>query len=309
MLPLIIIVVSGGYVILSTAENQLIGPLLKSSANQVNNPLRRVVENSLADSKGIYGIAIKHLNTEKGYFLNEHRVFETGSLYKLWVMAAVYKQIQDGLLTEDEVLSQDVAALNQEFNIDPESAELTDGIVTFTVHDALKQMITISHNYAALLLTEKIKLSSVANFLKVNGFTESSVGVDGDAPKSTASDIALFYEKLYKRELANAQYTQEMIDLLKGQQLDEGLPKYLPDQLPVANKTGDMGWFKHDAGIVYYGATKLANSPGGEAAPLVSPVNQEAYIIVVMSESESPLGAQERIAIISKAVFDYFSKK
>ncbi|MCL5783980.1 MAG: class A beta-lactamase-related serine hydrolase [Patescibacteria group bacterium] len=264
-------------------------PELISPLSRINNSLRNIVDESLTGARGTYGIAIKNLKSGESYYFNEHRVFETGSLYKLWIMATVFKQIQDGGLTEDQVLSEDIAALNEKFNIDPDSAELKEGTVTLTVHDALLQMIAISHNYAALLLTEKVKLSSVAAFLKENGFSESSVGTDGDPPKSTPADIALFYERLYKGELANQQYTQEMADLLKNQQSDDGLPKYLPDEVPVANKTGDIGWFKHDAGIIYTG--------NGD------------YIITIMSESDYPPGAQERIAMISKEVYEYFTKK
>lgn len=252
------------------------------------NSLEDIVQTVLDGSQGDYAVVIKNLKTGESYFRNENKSYETGSLYKLWVMAAVFKQIQEGNLTEDEVLSDDVASLNQEFGISPEDAELTSGTITMTVGDALRQMITISHNYAAMLLTDKIKISSVENFLKQNGFTKSGLGEDTDTPFSTASDISLFLEKLYKGELANLTYTAEMLDILKGQQFNQGISKYLSEQTVVANKTGDIGWFKHDAGIVF--------TAKGD------------YVIVVMSESEDPLGAQERIALISKAVYEYFNR-
>lgn len=250
--------------------------------------LKTTVDGALQETKGTYGIVIKNLKTNESYYRNEHQSFEAGSLYKLWVMATVYKQIQEGTLTKEATLSADIAALNQKFNIDPDEAELSGGIINFTVQSALTQMITISHNYAALILTEKVKLSTVAKFLKETGLNESVVGTEGDSPKTTPSDIALFYEKLYKKELANEQYTNEMVGLLKNQKLNDALPKFLPEQSEVAHKTGDIGWFKHDAGIIF---TESGN-----------------YIIVVMSESNSPTGAQERIALLSKAVFDYFAK-
>lgn len=282
---LLILASTGVYAIFNPSEKKLVSPLVKTQI-LMDNSLKNVVENTLSGVKGEYGIAVKNLKTGEKYYFNEHKSFETGSLYKLWIMATIFKQIQDGKLTEDQVLSEDIVSLNEKFNIDPELAELTEGTVTLTVGDALNQMITISHNYASLLLTEEIKLSSVAAFLKDNGFTESAVGTSGGAPVSTPSDIALFYEKLYQGKLANPQYTQEMVDLLKNQQSDDGLPKYLPDVI-VAHKTGDIGWFKHDAGIVY--------------------PDKGAYIIVVMSESDYPPGAQERIALVSKAVFNYFA--
>ncbi|MCR4306008.1 MAG: class A beta-lactamase-related serine hydrolase, partial [Candidatus Daviesbacteria bacterium] len=193
----------------------------------------------------------------------------------------------------DDSLTGDIATLNRKFNIASDSAELKEGSMSFTVKSALRQMITISHNYAALMLTEKVKVSRVREWLTKNGFNASSVRTeDTSSPVSTPYDIAKFLEKLYKEELGDAQSTQEMLNLLKDQQLNDGLPKYLSNSkekpIAVAHKTGEVGWFKNDAGIVF--------------------TEKGDYIIVVMSETKSPTGAQERIALISKAVFDYFTK-
>lgn len=271
-------------------ENTLISPAGKTlqQTRQQKQTLESAVTGALLNVKGTYAVAIKNLETGESFYQNQDKFFEAGSLYKLWVMATVFKQIREGKLTEDQVLTQGIAALNKKFSIDPELAEQTEGTISLTVHDALNQMITISHNYAALLLTEKIRLSSVAAFVKENNLSNSAVGTNGGSPVATSSDIALFLEKLYKGELANEQYTKSMLDLLKKQQLNGGLSKYLPERTIVAHKTGEIGWYKHDAGIVY--------------------TNKGNYIIVIMSESESPTGAQERIAQISKTVYEYFTK-
>lgn len=269
----------------SLFKSDLISPL--SSIKQA--PLEKVVENNLIGVKGTYGIVVKNLKTGESYHKNEHQVFEAGSLYKLWVMATTYQQIQENKLQKEQVLSGDIEVLNRKFSIDPEFAEFKEGQFTLSVKDALHQMITISHNYSALMLTEKIKLSSVAAFLKAFQFNESSVSSGKDSPKVTAFDAALYLEKLYQGKLASVENTYEMIDLLKKQQLNNGLPKYLPETIKMAHKTGEIGWFKHDAGIIF------TNNDKGD------------YIIVVLSESNSPSFAQEKIASISKSVFDYFN--
>lgn len=253
----------------------------------INKPtLQEVVASALEGSKGTYGIAIKNLKTQESYYLNEHKVFESASLYKLWIMAEAFEQIQNGKLSEDELLSEDVLVLNEEFNIDPNYAEMTNGEISLTVKNAINQMITISHNYSALLLTERIKISNVGNFLKKQGFTESKIG---GSPQTTPYDIALFFEKLYKGQLANKENTQKMIDVLKKQALNDKLPKYLPKGTLIAHKTGEIDFLSHDGGIVF---TKKGD-----------------YIIVVMSESAFPSGAEERIAGISKKVYEYFGRK
>lgn len=260
--------------------------LKDGQVDKVFSSLDEIVSNSLKGTQGRYAVVVKNISTGKGYYLNKDMVFEPGSLYKLWVIGTFFEKIQKEEIKEDEILSQKIEVLNQKFEIEGENAELTEGEVTMSVADALNQMITISHNYAALLLTDRVQDSSIKEFLQIYGFKDSTLGTP---PKTTASDIELFYEKLYKGEIVSPEYSQKMIGLLKKQQLNDGLPKYLPSGVVIAHKTGDIGWFKHDGGIVY--------------------TTKGDYIIVILSESSSPAGAQERIAQISKAVYEYFDSQ
>lgn len=258
-------------------------------ASEIGKPsLKEIAEKAMLGAKGKYGIVVKHLKTGETYHTKEHELFEAGSLYKLWVMAEAFQQIKEGVLKEDNLLAQDVATINEKFGIDPNTAELKEGRITMTVSQALNQMITISHNYAALLLSERLKNSSIKRFLKEQGFKESHLGDKRNLPRTTSSDIALFYEKLQKGELIDKTSSKKMLTSLKRQKMSDGIPKYLPKDLSVAHKTGEIGWFKHDGGIVF---AKEGN-----------------YIIVVLSKSNYPLGAQERISMLSEAVYKYFNK-
>lgn len=254
--------------------------------NQSLRGLEQVVSTTLEGTKGSYGLIVKNLKTGESYSFNEKDQFLSGSLYKLWVMATVFGEIEKGSLSEDEILSGDVFSLNDKFNISADVADLTEGTISARVTDALKQMITISHNYDALLLTERVKLSTVKSFLDQSDFKDSKVGVDGAAPTTTASDIALFLEKLRDKKLANEENTNKMLDLLKQQQLNDKLPKYLPKGVTIAHKTGELDSYSHDAGIVY--------ASFGD------------YIIVVLSDSDLSDAANERIANMSKNVYQYF---
>lgn len=246
------------------------------------------VQSALVGTRGDYGVVVKNYKTGETYAQNEHEQFKSGSLYKLWVMGEVYEKIRDGDLKEDQVLSESVETLNKRFDIDPEYAERTEGTVTYPVADALTQMITISDNYAALLLTLKIRLSAVADYLEQKGFEESKVGVSGNPPMTTPSDIFLYFDALYKGQLADSETTGKMISLLKGQRLNDKIPKYIPDDVVIAHKTGELDEVTHDAGIVY--------SKKGD------------YVIVILSQSDAPQAAAERVARVSEAVYNYFNK-
>ena len=254
-----------------------------------NEGLKQVVTNALTGSDGTYAVVVKNLKTGEHFELNPQKSFESGSLYKLWVMGAVYKAEKNGQLDDNQVLTKSVEDLNDDFQIDPSLAEQTDGVVTFSVHDALYQMITISHNYAALLLTDKIGLSKVAQFINENGFSGSSVGINGDSPQIDAQDIEIFLEKVYKGELIDSNYSQQMLDLLKQQKLNSKIPAKLPADTVIAHKTGEIDDFSHDGGIIY--------SPKGD------------YILVVLTESDNPPETENKISDISQAVFVYFNQE
>lgn len=251
-----------------------------------NTSLEKAVSQNLDGTHGSYAVVVKNLKTGVNFSLNEQRQFETASLYKLWVMATAIKQIEQGLLDKDETLSQDVAYLNTKFGIPQDQAELTDGTVSIDVKSAIEQMITTSNNYDTFLLTDRLGTASIAAFLKDNNFADSNIGTDNVSPTTTAFDMALFLEKLYRGQLANKENTDWMLSILKNQQLNEKIPKNLPAGTIIAHKTGELDPFSHDAGIVF--------APKGD------------YIIVVLSESDRPDLASDRIADISKAVYDFF---
>lgn len=248
--------------------------------------LGEAVDSALVGTHGSYGVVVKNLKTGEFYSQNADKTYKSGSLYKLWVMGEVFEKVKDGTLDEDQVLSESVETLNKRFDIDPEYAERSEGQVSYSVKDALNQMITISDNYAALLLTLKIRLSTVSTYLSGKGFLESKVGTGGNPPITTPNDITMFLEKLYDGELADPIYSEKMLDLLKAQRLNDKIPKYIPDGVMIAHKTGELDEVTHDAGIVY-----------GERGD---------YIIVVMSESDAPQAAAERVAGVSEAVYKYF---
>jgi beta-lactamase class A len=200
-------------------------------------------------------------------------------------MKVVLEEINKGSLSENQQLSRNVIDLNNDFDISSDEADMQDGVISYTVQEALTKMITQSDNYAAYLLTDTVGFDKVKTFLQKYGFSQSSFS---QPPKTSAADIAQFFEKLYNGELADAATTQKMLNLLKGQRINGKLPKYLPEEVSIAHKTGELEAFSHDAGIVF--------SPAGD------------YSIVILSETNNPPEAVESIATISKDVYNYFNR-
>src|SRR5262245_43449449 len=91
--------------------------------------------------KGKVAIAVKHLGTGEGYYLNADEPMPTASLIKLAVMAEVYFQAAEGKLK-----LTDPVTLRKEDKV-PGSGVLTnlfsDG-VSFPLVDAVRLMIAVS---------------------------------------------------------------------------------------------------------------------------------------------------------------------
>ncbi|MCS6954742.1 MAG: class A beta-lactamase-related serine hydrolase, partial [Candidatus Calescibacterium sp.] len=266
------------------AEAKMISESEKSDLIQKPGYIPILIDKYFNDLDGKFSIVIQHFQTGEYYAINEHEIFQPASLYKLWVMAATMQKVNKGELSKDTQLTENVQSLHDAFNISSESAELINGIISFTVNDAIHQMITISHNYAALLLSKTIRNKTIQSFLDTNGFYESKIG---QPPQITAADTALFFEKLYRGELINPESSQEMMKILKNQKIRRKLPKHLPKNVIIAHKTGELGLYSHDAGIVFH--------------------ETGDYMIVVLTETQNPSETEERIADFSRDVFMYFT--
>lgn len=237
-----------------------------------------------------YSIYIKNLKKNKAYEFNSKEAFPLASVYKLAVLYKAYDAINKGNLTPSTTLSMDQAKLDKTLSPkdktdasptpSPKNAE--EQIISMPVSEALRLMITISDNYAAQLLAEKLGWTNTEKFL-----VNEEINVDltsTNSPKASASEIAKILEKIYKGEAVNKIASQEMIDLLKKQTVNDRIPKNLPEDIIVAHKTGELDGIRNDAGIVY-----------GQKGD---------YIFVFFSDTNQPLDAVDKIATLSQKFYE-----
>lgn len=284
-------ILSGGGLLQSDTNTQNtntfrspLGEIVKDPITVKKAELSETIEPFLENELGEYSIYIEHLQNGDTYVLSPDRPYISASLYKLWVMGAVYEKLEAGTLTKERVMSDEIPKINERFNIASESAERTEGEISMSIGQALDEMITVSHNYAALLLSQTVTLSSTRQFMEEYGYDDSFL----DPPTTTARDVAKFYKQLYHKEIVTPSASDEMMILLKNQEWNDRIPKYLPEDTIVAHKTGELVDVKHDAGIVF--------------------TDKGDYIIVLMSETPSQENAAEVEAKISEAVYGYFTE-
>ncbi len=254
-----------------------------SAPNKTDIAIQNYLQTETQKLPGNYGIFIKDLKRGKTYQVNNKQPFATASLYKLAVMYKAYDAINRGELKKDDVLTENESTLDQILAPDDSSNTNYSAVVSYNVQDALRAMITVSDNYSALLLANKLGWQNIDDFLKqqkIEGFDL----VYQEGPTATAEAVGNLLERIFRNTAVNAQSSQEMKDLLLAQQVNDRIPQYLPSDIKVAHKTGELDNVRHDAGIVYG--------------------KNSTYIFVFLSETPAPQDAVENIASLSKKMYN-----
>lgn len=245
--------------------------------------LAALIEEELAGKTGTYAVVVKNLKTGEAFSINENYQFIAASLYKLWVMGQAYEEINNGNLNESDSVSLSRGEIEA---IQGFRQEDVRNNTYYSVADAIQNMITVSDNDSAITLYTHMGTDKITGFLKKYNFANS---VFETPPKTTAKDITDYFNLLYNGRIVNRDYSIKMLQILIQQKLNDRIPKYLPQEIKIAHKTGELDTFKHDAGII--------NGPNGD------------YILVVLTDTPDPQSAAENIAVLSQKIYDYFSNQ
>ena len=215
-------------------------------------------------------IAVVYLNLGSGatYARNEDQLFHAASTMKVPVMIELYRQAEAGLLKLDEPLT-----VKNEFHSivdgsayqlivgDDSDAEVYNAVgKTMTLRELCEAMITVSSNFAANLLIERVGTENVRRTITrlgadgmvvVRGVEDQKAFDKGLNNATTARALAILLQKLAAGKAVSAKADAEMVATLKRQKFRDAIPAGLPEDTPVAHKTGNITKIHHDAAIVY----------------------------------------------------------
>lgn len=278
-----------------------------------NNPqLESIVAKNLNGIEGRFAVYIEELpanNSDGGkvdnsftlladplkYTLNELEFFPAASLYKLVLLAAVLKEVEKGNLALEDQLSGAKSHLVEVFGGVDFGYEDAPEQISYTVDEALTRVGRVSDNFAAIMLTEKLRAIRISegssNKLLIEITKElgmKNTDFDTDPIQTTAEDIAIFFKQLYFGQIVSPQVSEKIIGYLNLSQLNDRIPAKLPEEVKVVHKTGELARVRHDAGIVY---------------------GERPYLIVLLSKDlKYEDQGIETMANISQEVWEYFNK-
>ena len=193
--------------------------------------------------------------TKIEYERNSSEQFRAASLIKLPILWTYLIEV-----AENKINPQ------MQFAITSSSKVLGTGVLKdldcgnkFTLEELATIMITESDNIATNILidilgfdlinSQIITLGMKSTHLqrKMQDFDSASQGRDN---LTTAKDIAIFLHTVIDGVSINDNISLAAYKILKSQNLNSKLPKFIPDDIEIAHKTGDLPKLEHDVGIL-----------------------------------------------------------
>lgn len=216
----------------------------------------------LEGHRGTVAAAAKHLPSGKEFRFNADQPMPTASLIKLPIMAAAFKAEADGRLKMSDKVS-----LKEEDKV-PGSGVLTENFsagLSMPLHDAIRLMIAFSDNTATNLVIDQVGLPATTEYMEELGLPSTRLHAKvfrrdtSIAPErsrefglgsTTAAEMIELLEQINNRKLISSQASEAMYQHLLACESRSKVPRYLPEDTPVAHKTGSVSAARCDAGII-----------------------------------------------------------
>lgn len=243
---------------------------------------------------GVAGIVIQEIGGHRRIMHNPDEIFPSASIIKVPILAELYRQAREPgsrarlgdpytVRTEDLVEGSDIMS------------GLTPGVTRVTNGDLATFMIVVSDNSATNVLIDRIGVEPINALLEHAGLKHTrlrrkmmdvAAALAGRENTTTPREIATLLESIHAGKVLNAEMTGAFMRTL-GTHKESYIPRYLPEEVTVANKPGVLEGFRGDAGIV-----------------LVP--NRPFVISVMVSYASDGSAAEEAIAQIAEAAYHFF---
>lgn len=218
--------------------------------------LRRQVGVEIGSFKGDAGIVIKDLTTGWELSHQKERLFAAASLSKVPLMAACLVAADEGRIG----LGRTIALRTSDKLSGSGTLKDLPAGTPFTVEKLIGLMIYESDNTATHMLTNLFGLDALNAAFSGFGLQHTRLSRKiadygardrGLENYTTAGDMALILEKIYRKQLGSPFVSEQSVNTLKLTRTNDRIPRYLPAELTIAHKTGLENGICHDAGIVY----------------------------------------------------------
>jgi beta-lactamase class A len=230
--------------------------------------LEERVHSLIAANGAEVAVAMRTLDGKDELFIDPDKKFHAASTMKVPIMIELFRQADAGMLKLDDQLP-----VRNEFHsiVDGSVYQLSVGDdsdadvykqigKTMSLRDLCEAMITVSSNFAANLLIERVGAANVRNtvhrlgadgMVVLRGVEDQKAFDKGMNNETTARALEILLSTIAQGKAVNPRADAEMAAILKRQKFHDAIPAGVPDGTVVAHKTGNITKIHHDAAIVY----------------------------------------------------------
>ncbi len=229
--------------------------------------LRQDVQRILGEREGIYGFAVRNLDSGAGFDVNGDLVFNTASVIKIPIMVEVYQQARAGTFSLDDPLEMKPHQMVGGSGL----LRLFHAGLQMSVRDAVVAMIVISDNTTTNMCLDLVGIESVNRTLRELGLEQTTCRrtIDFKEPDSivkepigvtTPNEMNRLNALIADHAILDASACDDMLWILSRQQATTMVPRYIPrtsdpatgERTPrICHKTGGAGGVRNDSGILY----------------------------------------------------------
>lgn len=298
--------------------------------------IREIIKKRTQSLTSHVGVGFKNLKTNEDFYINGDDVFPTASVFKVLVLIELFNQkiknkidlnsrykynskekslgsgVLHGISETLELSYEDYAMLmmmisdntaadviynkvgRDNIKLMINSLGLKNTRIDLSCNDLLLGLYGVTKSDSYEEMQQKIKQKNVKKncTILVNCEVENNV--------TSTKDMVNVFSKIYNREILDNKACGDMLDIMKACQTNSRIPRYIPDKVEIAHKTGTLDRIANDVGIIYTDASDyiLAFFYNGNKA------NYEDY-----SKNVKGTVGEQLIADISKEIYEYLSNK
>lgn len=250
---------------------------------------KKAIEKIISQVEGNICINFYDLSKNDGFSVNGDKKVLSASMIKILILAELMRQISENNFSLSDTI---VIANFMKTGGDGVLKELNSGH-HFTLKELATLMIIVSDNQATNILIDFLGMENINNLGKELGLKETFLErkmMDSEARKkgndnyTCADDISLLLKLIYQEKLISKKASQLMLEILLKQQQGERLQRYLPSDVKIAHKCGDLDNLENDGGIIWLG--------------------DKIYILVVLTSEMPNLQCKQTIGKVSKYIYD-----
>lgn len=251
--------------------------------------LENKIENIVEESSANISVSFYDLDQGEGFSIKGDEKVPSASMIKLLILLKALDECDKGKTNLEDIIN-----LGDYEKVDGSGIlkELSNNH-KFSIRELLTLMIIVSDNTATNILIDLLGMEEINKIGHDLGLEKTSLErkmMDSHAREkgldnfTSSNEILKLLKMIYEKDFVSEEYSDLALDILLRQQERQRLQRYLPEDLKIASKSGDLDNLENDGGIFFT-------------------ENKKYILVVLVNQAESNVLAKEIIGEISLKIY------